>query len=652
LLAIACTCGFSAHGQDTHLDTVNIHAGSTGTNITPHDFIGFHQSINADQFNKSFNTLPNLLEQQSGIEIQSIGGIGQYSSPVIRGSSGQQVLVYWDGLLLNGLSGSGADIGNLNLSLASKIDIYRSVAPIELSSSAVGGVIHIQSENLDREKQESSGQAIITHGNHGTQQYSLIQKIDLGSSQWLIASEYLASDNDFSYLEKNPVDSPNEPSYESRYNNAARQYHVLLKGLKTYQNGRFDASLQSGNSDRELSTIINFPSNQATLTTRNQSAQLRWKHHWDNVNRSEFLTTLNRTSQLYDDRLSSIGLGKQLNEYSANGYTLQWNQYIGNETLSMVMVARSQTEKTNADYKLLNDLELQTQCSAGRGCETTYLRQQYDLAGRLQYQSEGSRINLQVSRISLQDKNLTSSDSLNQHDHSTWSLGTSHQFELGINLYINTANQVRLPNTNELFGDRGTSLGNPELVPEMAKHYEVGLRYGNAYIDVKSSLYLRNVKEAIVAESDSRGIIRYSNLGATQHTGTEQNINWYPVRELTFTANITIQSNEIKEDKRFSYYEGKQVAGYSQIYSYLSMRWEKSNWDITISNTFEKEGFYDNANLLKKDTKSQWNTSIGANYHKWRLSLDVTDLTNSSARDYPFYPEPGRMYFLRAHTQW
>jgi vitamin B12 transporter len=649
---IACACVFTAHGEDTYLAAVHINASPIEATFSPHDFIGSHQSINAAEFNQSFNTLSNLLEQQSGIDIKSIGGIGQYSSPIIRGSSGQQVLVFWDGLLINGFNGGSADIGSLSLNLASKINIYRSITPIELSSSAVGGVIHIESKSLTQKEHDSNGEATVTHGSNGVQQYSIMQKTEIAASQWLIAADYSSADNNFSYLENSPVNSPNTPSHEPRYNNATRQYNVLLKGLKSYQDGRIDIALQSRNSNRELSSKINSQSNQADLSTLSESVQLRWKYKWSHLNRSEFLTTLNQQTQLYDDKFSSIGLGEQLNEYRTNGHVFQFNQYLTYNNLSTLITARSQTEKTYTDYKLLNEQELDAQCLAGLGCETAYQRQQHDLAGRIQYQNKKNRANLQISRIFLQDKNLTSYNSLNQYNRTTWSIGVSHQFEFGVNLYLNFANQVRLPSTNELFGDRGLSIGNSELQPEIAEHNEIGLQYQGVHLSVKSSFYLRNIKQAIVGESDSRGVIRYSNLGESRHIGTEHDIHWNPVNHLTFTANLTIQSNEIIEDKNFSYYEGKQVAGYSQVHTFLSARWEKNNWDITLSNTLEREGFYDNANLLTKDKKAQWSASIGANYYKWRLSLDATNLTNSSARDYTNYPEPGRMYFLRAHTQW
>lgn len=632
------------------LDVVNID-GDSKDSYSPYDLIGNHQSIDSESFNQSFVTLSDILEQQSGIEIQSIGGIGQYSSPTIRGSSGQQVLVFWDGLLINGLSGGSADLGNLNLSHAAKIDIYRSTAPIELSSSAVGGVIHIQSPSLDDDNQQS-GQLSVMAGSYGAQQYSIMQHFSTGGIQWLVAGELLSADNDFEYLELNPTSNQNEPAYEPRYNNGTEQYHWLLKGQKTFTQGRLDLALQSSHSDREISSKINFKANQAELSTENKNIQLRWQQNWNKHNYSELIGSLTDQTQLYDDRYSSIGLGTQLNEYLTDGKNIQFNHYYQLNNIKTILTIRSQNEETKTDYKLLSDAELESQCLSGQGCETAYERQQYDTGIRLQYNKGQNALTLQLSRILLEDNNLTSQNSNKQYSGTTWSTGLSHQSTNGVEYYFTLANQVRLPTTNELFGDRGLSLGNPDLNPETALHKEIGLRYQNANWDIHSSIYHRDVEDAIVAESDSRGVIRYSNLGKTQHMGVEQTINWHPIHALTISANLTLQSNEIIEDDRFSYYEGKQVAGYSQLYTFLSARYEYNEWDATLSNEIETAGYYTNSNSLEKDNKNQWNLTLGKNINTWRISLDINDITDNAARDYPYYPEPGRTYFLRINTKW
>lgn len=636
---------------ETELESVEI-SGKEIKSYSTYDFIGSHLSIEAEQFNQSFNTLPSILEQQSGIEIQSIGGIGQYSSPVIRGSTGQQVLVFWDGMLINNINGGSADIGSMSLNLAKSIDIYRSVAPAELSASAVGGVINIKSKELTESSNNNDGEATIAVGSYGAQQLSLSQSFNIGNSQWLMATEYLTADNDFEYVQIGSVINPNTPTVVPRYNNGSEQYSVLLKGQQAYKQGKFDLALQTSQNDRELSSKINSPSNEAKLSTQNKNVQLRWSHFWNPVHKSELLTALITKTQLYDDKDSTIGLGAQLNEYNTHGQQIQLNHYIELEKVTALLSARLQNEETKTDYKLLTEDELQQQCNAGRGCETAYERLQQDVSGRLQYQTNDNQFTLQASQIKLQDKNLTSSNSNEQFSGNTWSIGFKHQFKLGMANYINFANQVRLPSTSELFGDRGMSIGNPNLQPETSEQVEIGLTYQNETIDIKSSLYLRNVEQAIVGESDSRGVIRYSNLSTTQHIGVEHNIIWTPVHPLSITANLTIQSNEIIKDERFSYYEGKQVAGYSQFYSYISAQWTKTHWDIKISNTLEREGFYVNSNLLPKDDKNRWDLSLGTNLNQWRFSLDINDLTNDSAQDYPYYPEPGRTYFLRAHTKW
>lgn len=636
---------------ETQLDTIQTTA-NTLKGLAPYDFIGAHESLNSEQFDQNFNTLSSILEQQSGIEVQSIGGIGQYSSPVIRGSSGQQVLVFWDGMLINNLSGGSADIGNLNIGLAKKIDIYRSIAPAELTASAVGGLIHIQSADLPDTHKLNQGKSTLTYGSHNTKQVSLMQSFNFAQSQWLLATEYLSADNDFEYLQLGSAVNPNTPTLVPRYNNGVHQYHTLLKGLHKLNSGKLDISFQHGQNDRELSSVINSPTNQAKISTSNESFQLRWTEHWNSQYKSELISAISKQTQVYDDQFSSIGLGAQLNEYHTDGLKFNWNNYIDFNNVSALISARLQKESTASKYKLLDEEALKKQCSAGKGCNSEYQRLQADLSSRIKFLYENNQLILQASHIELADKNLVSTSSKNEYRGTTWSVGLEHQFSSSISPYLNIAEQIRLPSTNELFGDRGLTLGNPDLLAEQAQHLEIGLSFNNAFVEFQSSIYLRDIKNAIVAEPGNQGVIRYSNLGKTRHVGVESNLSWFPINQLSIATNLTLQDNKIIEDKRFAYYEGKQVAGYSQIYSFISLQWAQPNWDIKLSNTLELKGYYSNSNLQPKDNKNRWDASLGFNINEWRISLDGKDLTNNAVQDYPFYPEPGRSYFLRAQTKW
>lgn len=651
LCALFSTVAHANPQQSNELDVIVIE-GQNLQALSIHNVIGSHQSIDLESTQQHFSTLSSLLEQQSGIEIQSIGGLGQYASPVIRGSNGKQVMVFWDGLLINGISGVSADIGNLGLSHAHSIDIYRSLAPIELSASAVGGVIHIKSQDFSTSAKENNGALSLTAGSYGARQMSFRQAFEQSLFQWLLAGEYTEAKNDFEYLEARPVSHPNHPDYESRHNNAAAQYNVILKGQRKFESHQFNLAIQSNHSDREISTKINAPTNQANISSNSNHLQTSWLMHWSEHSRSEIITSIEQQTQLYDDRYSSVGLGNQLNEYESLGYKLQANQYWDFNAVESATTLRMQSEATQADYKLLTDEEIDAQCIAGRGCKSPYRRMQVDIGTRITYRMNQFEYSLQGALLEIQNHNLTSNNESNITHHTTWSLGVSRYFNSGFSLFYSMSEQLRVPSTNEVFGDRGLSKGNDELNPEHAFSHDIGFRFQNSKLEYISSIYLRDVIDAIHSETDSSGIIRYDNLGKTRHIGWEHTLTYQPFNMLSLSANVTLQNNEIIEDERFSIYEEKQVAGYSQVYSYIDLKYLLASLDISISHTFEDGGYYRNSNSRKKDTKNQWNISIGKNINTWRFSLDIVDINNNAARDYVEYPEPGRQIYLKTQTKW
>lgn len=654
---MVCLCSlFSAvvHAssqQSNALDAVVIE-GQEHQTLSVHSVIGSHQSIDLKSAQQQFLTLSSLLEQQSGIEIQSIGGLGQYASPIIRGSNGKQVLVFWDGLLINGISGASADIGSLGLSYAHSIDVYRALAPIELSASSVGGVIHIKSQDLTNPALHNDGALSFTVGSYGARQISLLQAFNQSPFKWLLAGEYTEAENDFEYLEERPVSNPNKAAYESRQNNGAAQYNVLLKGQRQFESHQLNLALQSNSSDREISAKINTPTNQAEISSTSNHLQFNWLIPWNKYSRSEVITSIEQQTQLYDDRNSSIGQGSQLNEYKSQGYKLQANQYFTLDNIESALTLRVQSEKTQADYKLLTNEEIDAQCLLGRGCKSPYRRNQADLGARLTYRTDLLEYSLQSALLTIQNRNLTSDTSSENTVFSTWSAGVSRYFDNGASVFYSISEQIRVPTTSEVFGDRGLSKGNDALKPEKAFSHDIGLRFQNSKLEYLTSVYLRDVIDAIHSETDSSGVIRYDNLGKTQHIGWEHTVSYQPLHSLTLSANITFQNNEIIQDERFSIYEGKQVAGYSQIYSFIQFKYSLANWDMSLSHTFDDGGYYRNSNARKKDTKNQWNASVGKNIKDWRFSLNLVDMTDNAARDYIEYPEPGQQIYFKTQTKW
>lgn len=631
------------------LDTVQI-TGITEELFGATSLTGYNQRLTEEQWRDGFVQLPDLLAQQSGIDIQSIGGLGHYSVPVIRGSAGQQVLVFWDGLLMNSLNGGAADLSRLNLEQAHSIDIYRGEAPVELSASVVGGAINIHSYGPSTNSQ--NGSLSFLRGSYGTYKATFSQGADLHWGHWYLSADHQSADNDFEYKEDQPVATPQSPAFEKRHNNESEQTTVLLKGKIQSSFGRWDTAIQSYKGNRGLTGKINSKDNNANIETDSANLQINFRGAEHSHNPFELKSAYLWQQEDYDDRYSDIGLGAQLNRYTTSGYQLQGTQYIIRNNWSFAFIARHHHEKIKSEYKLLTTEELEDQCLAGRGCDEAYTRSQTDIGSRVELNTGIGEIKLQYSLINISDKNLEGKNSSKNDKHNSWSVGITHFLAGGSSVYGKLSRQQRIPTTQEVFGDRGNSVGNPGLLPETSLQTEAGLAIPFNRVELTSSLYHRKLEQAIYSEADSRGVIRYGNLGETLHIGLEQDISWYITDNLTFNSALTLQSNEIISDDRFSFYEGKQVANYDQWSIFMAATWRMNHWFLTISNSRSGDGYYNNSNLLEKDSLNRWDARASYQSKRWQLSLSITDATSNRARDYPDYPEPGRMLFFKTKYQW
>ncbi|MEZ4454099.1 MAG: TonB-dependent receptor [Nannocystaceae bacterium] len=88
------------------------------------------------------DALPQLLSESAGITVRSFGGLGNYSAVSLRGSTGQQVGFYLDGVPL-GQSLSGlVSPSDLPLDGLDRVEVYRGYLPLAFGAG-IGGAIHL-----------------------------------------------------------------------------------------------------------------------------------------------------------------------------------------------------------------------------------------------------------------------------------------------------------------------------------------------------------------------------------------------------------------------------------------------------------------------------------------------------------------------------
>ena len=87
--------------------------------------------------------LGEVLARTPGAHVRSLGGLGQFSSISLRGSSAQQVGIFADGVPLNDAFGGTLNLADLPLRSLTRADIYRGFVPVRYGGATLGGAIDL-----------------------------------------------------------------------------------------------------------------------------------------------------------------------------------------------------------------------------------------------------------------------------------------------------------------------------------------------------------------------------------------------------------------------------------------------------------------------------------------------------------------------------
>ncbi len=103
--------------------------------------------------------ITRALEQVPGITISRNGGPGAFTGVRLRGSDSEQVLVLIDGVRAEDVSapGAGFDFGTLTTGGIERIDVLRGSNSVTWGSAALGGVIAIQTRELNGYEASAEG---------------------------------------------------------------------------------------------------------------------------------------------------------------------------------------------------------------------------------------------------------------------------------------------------------------------------------------------------------------------------------------------------------------------------------------------------------------------------------------------------------------
>ena len=484
--------------------------GQRSPEVSPVDLPGSHSRVDLSADNAGDHQLEDILQQQAGIQVRQLGGRGQFSYPSIRGASGKQLQIVWDGIPLTSLNNSEGELPSVGLSALGSIDIYRGVAPAELAPTAIGGTIHLRSK--DHFDTPASGHAYTSIGSYGYYSAGVWQQYQNNAWRFFAAADWMEAENDFdTKTDINAFNNPNESSTEKRLNNAADHRMALLRADYT-GNTRIKPSVvyQYQKKRRELPGLRNIPQNDAYFASEDNRLSLRLNIPYSQQQQTDIITSVYTLNETYDDQGDNIGLGRQKNYYRTKGTVLRINHHSDAGNISNLLTLSVRSETTESDFALISDATVELNCLTGSGCPYDYQRRQYQLGDRVSgHINDAIMLNGQLSVVKFSDTQQNHYGISDQRANERFTTG-----DAGVNFRLNDNNQldvlisrqVRPVSTQELFGDRGLTEGNPDLKSETSKGIDAVWRITSAYGEYSLSAYQRVRDDAIVASADSRGV--------------------------------------------------------------------------------------------------------------------------------------------------
>lgn len=658
-LVLASSQGFAeeAGGKVHQLDEIVVTAekpdvySRTG-DVNDEETTSFFSVIKREQFEGKVEDLGELIEKEVGVQVRRSGGLGSFSQASLRGSDADQVLVFLDGILLNDASSGTVDLSNIALADVAEIEIFRGVTPMNFGQSSIGGAINIRTLRAEEGLKTNVNAG---YGSFNSRQASAFASQKAGQWDYLVSAGYLASDNDFKFVNNNGTKyNPADDRVERRRNAQFDQYNVLGKGGFEFSDTlRLDLMNQWFSKHQGIPNWINSENNDAcygtarNIFTTTLTADDLGSLQFNTRTRFDYLWK----RETYQDAHGNIGLGKQDNIYYDNRYGGDF--YI--EQPGRWWILKLLTDMHFEEYKS-EDLLYKTSAT-----DSTRLTFNTNLAGDLLFFQDRFIITPAVKFLYVGDDLRSGTTTYGtplepqtNYDHYINPQGGLKLLPTDwLTLKVNVAEYVRVPTFFELFGDRGLIIGNPDLKAETGLNvdggFEIQKQWKNSWAQRFSSelsIFARDVHDLITFVYDARGIGRAVNISQAQVGGIEASAQLEFLNTFRLIGNVThLNTENLSDIKAF---DGKKLPGIweNSVLGRLEARYRK----VKVYGEYQVLSglFYDSANLLPAKNQDIINVGMSWLLEPFTVNFDVANIKNINYQEFNGFPTPGISYTVSA----
>ena len=502
-------------------------------------------------------SIADLLATTPGVTVTRNGGLGNFTAVRIRGAEGEQTLTLIDGVRVNDPSSpsGGFDFANLLSGSVERVEVLRGPNSVPWGSQAIGGVVNVV-----------TAAPIDGFQARGNAEYGSFDSVFANAGVSGKAGRFSGSLN-AAYLRTDGISaaaSGTEPDGYRQYGGTARvgvditdAISLDLRGY--YANSRLD--------------IDGFDSSPPFLP----------------VDDAEY----SKTQELYGYAGLNVRLGQLRNRVAFTIADINRDNFDPTAGIAPIFFARGRSERYEyqGDWQATDVIRL----VGGAQRENTRFNDGSVFVSRGTTSFYGEAILTPVDRLTLTGGIRYDDDSA-YGGHTTFGANAVYALPTGTTLRGSYAEGFKAPTLYQLYGPFG--LGNPNLQPETARSYDVGIEQnlvGKA-ITFSATWFHRDTRNQIDFDA---GTFTYGNIARARAQGLEIGLNLRPSDRLTLNGSYSfIDSINRSTGGNF----GKQLARRPRQSVSASVDWQ-SPFGLSVGATVLAVGdsFDDAGNLNPLD---------------------------------------------------
>ncbi|MDZ4725320.1 MAG: TonB-dependent receptor plug domain-containing protein [Leptospira sp.] len=666
---------FSIQAEDTKSSPIEVKGESSNANKNQ-NFVknptSFQKEINLDGSKNRYISLPDILEREAGIRIRQYGGLGSYSTLSIRGTNPNQTKVYWNGIPLNNSQGGEINLADLPFDNLEKIEIYKSSTPAGFSGSNIGGSINLVSKTNEIKPQT---RITLQGGSFKTIKSTISHSNSFEKGSYFFQGLGEKSDQDFSYFNNkgtllfNTYDDSIDKRRNAQYEKAGFTGNVNLDIHKTRISflNDFLYRMQGlpGPGNRQTESVRRKFSRFSTAISTNtkefifQSITLETKL-FHNLTRDDLFDPKSEfTSGIPDSQTDIKQYGYQI---SPTIYLLDYFQVLrlsinGEQEYFDRLRKRSDHQTESKDPVKRRDYQ-----SFQIQDEFRFFGNRLFLVPQIRFDRYTDRFGKDLNSVRnqiydpLSDQFKTRRDFTNPSFGIKWIILQENKYDFGV--MGNVSKEFRIPSFIELFGERGSIIGNTSLRPEMSRNSDMGFFFKSKLNaewkwDSEIAYFQKKIYDMILFLPNSQFTLRPENVDSALIKGieTSHTLTWNKGWKFNFqytyqNAKNTSESNTLN---------GKYLPLRPKNQISSSLTYFKDWGEIGLEYLFIGANFRDRTNEYYGYLPSRQIYNCFFTYIPYRdielgreflMTFEVRNLTNKQVEDLVGYPLPGRSFYL------